>query len=80
MSLLRLQNILQKSTGGLHFASSVDGEVLAHGHDVPVTNLEQFVIGIHASRKTLEVRHLDDSFILIIAKGEEGGTTLGAIT
>ena len=64
---VELQHILQESSRCLHFAGAVDREVLADGDDVSVAQLQQFVVRIHAGRKTLEVGVLDDTVILIIS-------------
>ena len=53
--------------------------MLADGHDVLVTNLQQFIIRIDTGAQTGEVGMLDDTVVLIIANGEEGAAPLGAV-
>ena len=65
---IELEHILQKSAWSLHLAGAVDCEVLTDSDEIALAYLNEFVVGVHAGRETLEVALLDDAFIFIITK------------
>ena len=76
---VELQHILQESARSLKLVGAVDGEVLTHGHDLAVTDVQQLVCRVHTGRKTLEVRLLDDTLVLVVTQREKGGAVLGTL-
>ena len=72
---VELQSMLQHTTRSINALCTVDGEVLANGYHI----VNQFIVCIGTTRKTVEPGVLNGTLIIIVTYREERVTLLRAI-